>query len=203
MPLASNEEQDLHGNAPDTCPVALLLIDLINDLDFPDNEDLVRRSAELGSRISSLKQRCKQAGIPAIYVNDNYGKWRSDFTEVLRHSLRAGAPGREMVERLRPEPDDYFILKPKHSAFFATPLDVLLERIGVRALIVAGLTTNACIMISTSEAYVRDYRLFVPSDCVAALHNEQQCAALELMRKNLGADTTIAAEIDLEKLKTL
>ena len=203
MPLASHEEQDLHGNAPDSCPVALLLIDLINDLEFPENEDLVRRSGELASRVAGLKKRCKQAGIPAIYINDNHGKWRSDFMAVLRHSLRTEAPGRAMVERLQPEAEDYVVLKPKHSAFFATPLDVLLQRIGVRTLIIAGLTTNACVMVSASEAYVRDYRLLVPADCVAALNSEEQRTALELMEQNFGVDTTFAEEVDLEKLKGL
>jgi nicotinamidase-related amidase len=87
---------DLHGNAPDQSPVALLLVDVINDLDFPANEKLVRDSEKLAERIALLKQRCKQAGIPAIYINDNHGKWRSEFSAVAQHCLRAHAPGRAM-----------------------------------------------------------------------------------------------------------
>jgi len=187
---------DLHGNAPDRSPAVLLLVDVINDLDFPQNEKLLAQSEELGSRIASLKRSCKAAGIPTIYVNDNHGKWRSDISEVLRYALRPASPGRLMVRQLVPDSEDYIVLKPKHSAFYATPLETLLEYIGAKTLIVAGLTTNACVMITASDIYVRDYRLFVPSDCVAALTEEEQRKALELMEKNFAADTTPSLDLD-------
>jgi nicotinamidase-related amidase len=199
----SREGHDnLHGNAADRCPVALLLIDVLNDLDFPQNEELVQKSASLGQCIANLKRRCKQAGIPALYINDNHGKWRSDYSAVLQHCLRPDAPGRHMVEQLVPGPEDYIILKPKHSAFYATPLETLLEYIGVRAVVVAGVTTNACVMITASDLYVRDFRLFVPSDCVAGLTERDQQQALEMMEKNFAADRTPSEELDLSNLLT-
>lgn len=191
---------DLHGNAPDCSEAVLLLVDVINDLDFPQNEKLVRDSPKLSAAIASLKQRCKQAGIPTIYVNDNFGKWRSEFSEVVRHCLRPEAPGRGMVEALLPEQQDYVVLKPKHSAFYATPLDTLLEYIGVKNVILAGITTNACVMLTAGDIHVRDLGLFVPSDCVAALTEEDQIEALELMKKNFGADTTPAEQLNLNAL---
>jgi nicotinamidase-related amidase len=194
------KNDDLHGNAPDRSPVALLLIDVINDLDFPRNENLVRNSAGLAKRIATLKRRCKKAGIPAIYVNDNKGKWRSDFSEAVRRCSRRSAPGRAMVKRLAPAPADYVILKPKHSAFYATPLEILLEYIGARTVIVAGLTTNACVMITASDCYIRDFELLVPRDCVAALTEAEQRNALTLMEKNFGAQTMPADQIDLKRL---
>ncbi len=195
-----NGEDDLHGNAPDSCRVALLLIDVLNDLDFPDNDELVRQSVGLAERIAALKQRCKENGIPAIYVNDNRGRWRPDFSEVLNQSLRPESMGSRMVSKLIPASEDYVVLKPKHSAFFATPLDALLEHMGVEVLILAGVTTNACVMITAADVYVRDYRLFVPEDCVAALSQSDQHNALELMRKNFGAETRPSSEIDLATL---
>ena len=198
---AKSKNEDLHGNAPDRSSSALLLVDVINDLDFPENEELVRKSSALAQRIAGLKRRCKKAGIPTIYVNDNYGKWRSDVSRLLRRCLHPTALGRSMVEKLLPEPSDYIVLKPKHSAFFATPLGVLLEYIGVRSVIVAGITTNACVMITASDIYVRDLRLFVPSDCVAALSDGEQRNALKLMKKNFGADTTPSKQLDLIRLR--
>jgi nicotinamidase-related amidase len=194
------KSDDLHGNAPDRSSVALLLIDVINDLDFPKNEELVRKSEALAKRIAALKQRCRKAGIPTIYVNDNKGKWRSDFSEVVRRCLRRNAPGRAMVKRLIPASADYIVLKPKHSAFYATPLEVLLEYIGVDTLIVAGVTTNACVMITASDAYVRGFRLFLPSDCVEALTDEEQRGALTLLEKNFGAETIPSGKLDLKSL---
>jgi nicotinamidase-related amidase len=200
MPSDHKSSDDLHGNAPDRSEAVLLLVDVINDLNFPQNEKLVRASKRLASCIAKLKERCKQAGIPTIYVNDNFGKWRSDFSEVVHHCLCPDAPGRSMVEALLPEKQDYVVLKPKHSAFYATPLDTLLEYIGAKTVILAGITTNACVMITAGDVHVRDLGLFVPSDCVAALTGEDQIKALEFMERNFDADTTPAEQLDLNAL---
>jgi len=194
-----NKNDDLHGNAPDRSQTVLLLVDVINDLDFPQNQELVSNSVLLGKRIAMLKRRCKQKGIPTIYVNDNRGRWRSEFQEVVKHCLRHDSPGRAMVEQLLPDKDDYVVMKPKHSPFYATPLELLLEYIGVKTVILAGFTTNACVMIAASDLYIRDYRLFVPSDCVAALTAGAQRNALILMRKNFGATTTPSARLHLTR----
>ena len=193
-----NGKEDLHGNAPDNSSAALLLIDVINDLDFPDNEELVRESVGLGTRIAALKRRCMGARIPAIYVNDNRGRWRSNFREVLDHCLSPDSLGREMVAQLVPSAEDYIVLKPKHSAFYATPLDALLAHMGVRTLILTGITTNACVILTAGDAYVRDYGLIVPPDCVAALSRSDQRDALDLMRKNFEADARVSGDLDLK-----
>ncbi|MFL6464699.1 MAG: cysteine hydrolase family protein, partial [Bryobacteraceae bacterium] len=200
MRSGDRSAEDLHGNAPDRSETVLLLVDVINDLNFPQNEKVVRESQKLSRCIARLKERCKQAGIPTIYVNDNFGKWRSDFSEVVRHCLRPDAPGRSMVEVLLPEQQDYVVLKPKHSAFYATPLDTLLEYIGAKNVILAGITTNACVMITAGDVHIRDFGLFVPSDCVAALTEEDQVKALEIMERNFDANTTPAEQLDLSAL---
>ena len=197
-PVSKN--QDLHGNVPDSCSVVLLLVDVINDLDFPHNSALLKAVPALGSNISRLKSRCRALGIPAIYANDNRGRWRSEFSAVLNHCLQPGAPGRRLVERLVPEATDYVVLKPKHSVFCATPLDTLLFYFRAKTIILTGLTTNACIVASASELYVRDLKVYVPSDCVAALSQQEHRDALELMRKSFAVDTTPSKRVDLRKL---
>jgi nicotinamidase-related amidase len=191
---------DLHGNVPDRSGTVLLLIDVLNDFDFPNNEYLREQSRGLAERIGTLKQRCKSLGIPTIYVNDNRGRWRSDLNEVLRQVLRDDAPGRDFARKLTPDPNDYVVLKPKHSAFFATPLELILQHVGAHTTIVAGLTTNACVLVSAGELFLREYRLFVPSDVVAALDPESQEQALKLIGENYKADTTPSSELDLESL---
>jgi isochorismate hydrolase len=119
------KRNDLHGNVPDHYPVALLLVDVLNDLDFPGGEKLLTKAPALGKNIGALKRRCRKVGIPAIYVNDNRGRWRSDASDLVKQCLSDDAPGRTLVEPLLPLPDDYIVLKPKHSAFYATPLDAL------------------------------------------------------------------------------
>jgi nicotinamidase-related amidase len=141
---SKSKSDDLHGNAPDRSQVAVLLVDVINDLNLPQNEQLVRNSFLLAKRITKLKRRCKRPGIPAIYINDNRGKWRSEFPEVLNPCLRPDSLGRAMVKQLIPDSEDYVVLKPKHSPFYPTPLELLVEYIGVKTVILAGITTNAC-----------------------------------------------------------
>ena len=192
---------DLHGNAPDQSQVVLLLIDVINDLSFPDNKDLVRRSVALAKSIAKLKKRCKKLGIPTIYVNDNRGRWRSDIASVLRHCLRTQSPGREMTKLLVPDADDYIVLKPKHSPFYASPLQTILDYIGARIAIVAGVTTNACVLIAAGDLHIRDFRLFVPADCVAALTEREHRRSLDVMKDSFDADTTSSSRLNLERLR--
>src|SRR3982074_946768 len=144
----THKNRNLHGNVPDMCPAALLLVDVINDLDFPRNSHLLKVAPRLRKNIAPLKLRCKKVGIPSIYANDNRDRWRSDFSAVLSHCMKPGAPGREFVKRLLPDETDYLVLKPKHSAFYATPLDTLLSYLGVKTIILVGLTTNACVLMT-------------------------------------------------------
>src|SRR5687768_5809838 len=117
----------LHGNAPDKAAAALLLIDVLNDLEFPEGDQLLRHVLPMAKAIAALKRRAKDAGVPVVYVNDNFGRWQSNFNKQVEHCLRDGVRGQPVVELLKPEDDDYFVLKPKHSDFYSTALDVLLE----------------------------------------------------------------------------
>jgi len=107
------KNSDLHGSAPDKHEIALLLIDVINDFDFPEAEQLLRYARPMGRTLLRLKRRAYEAGVPVIYVNDNFGRWKSDFRRTLEHCARYGR-GRDVVRLLRPEETDYFVLKPKH-----------------------------------------------------------------------------------------
>jgi nicotinamidase-related amidase len=191
---------DLHGNAPDKSDAALLLIDVINDLEFPEGDQLLRFAVPMADRIARLRERAGRAGIPVIYVNDNFGRWRSDFNAQVRHCLEDGVRGRPIAERLRPGDGDYFVLKPKHSGFYSTTLDILLEYLGARALILTGMAANICVLFTANDAYMRDFHLTVPADCVASNTEEENRYALEQMREVLKADTSPSDEIRVEEL---
>ena len=186
-------------NAP-PCPVALLLIDVINDLDGPESEPVTRFAGPLAEKIAALKKRAKQAELPCIYVNDNFGRWRSDFREVVEHCRREGARCRQLAELLAPDPDDYFVLKPMLSGFFGTALDPLLRHLGVRTLVLAGLCANACVLFTAADAHMRGYKLWVPSDCVASTTGTECGHALDQMRRQFKAQVHLSAEIDLVAL---
>lgn len=192
------KNEDLHGNAPDKSDVALLLIDVINDLEFPEGDQLLRHALPMARQIAALARRAREQGIPVIYVNDNFGRWRSDFNAQVEHCLKDGVRGQPVVELLRPEGTDYFVLKPKHSGFFSTTLDTLLDYLGVKTVVLTGMAANICVLFTANEAYMRDLHLVVPSDCVASNTKEDTDYALEQMRKVLKADTRMSTEVKFQ-----
>jgi nicotinamidase-related amidase len=195
------KNEDLHGNVPDKADIALLLIDVINDLEFEGGEKLLKHALPAAAKIAALKKRCQQAGIPTIYVNDNFGRWQSDFNKLLKHCLEEDVCGKPLVQQLKPDEDDYFVLKPKHSGFFSTTLDTLLEYLQAKTLILTGVAGNICVLFTANDAYMRDFHLVVPSDCIASNSAEDNEHALELMKTVLKADTRPSAELDLDELK--
>ena len=191
------KNDDLHGSAPDKSETVLLIIDLINDLDFPEANQLMRYAPAMARRIAKLKERAKKARIPVVYVNDNFGRWRSDLRRLVEHCRKG--KGREIVDLLRPDDDDYFVLKPKHSGFFSSTLETLLRYLGARTLILTGIAGNYCVLFTANDAYMRDYKLIVPRDCTASNTKKENDQALALMKNYLKADTRSSAKIRLQR----
>ena len=193
-----HDSHDLHGACPDSCRVALVIIDMINELGFPEAEQLRPQAEAAATKIAALAVRARAAGIPVIYVNDNFGRWRSDFPATLEHVVK-DTPGRGIAETLCPHETDYFVLKPKHSGFFATALDVLLRYLDARWLILTGISGDICVLFTAHDAHMRDYGLIVPEDCIASADPRENDPALEMMRAALHVDTTASDELELER----
>jgi nicotinamidase-related amidase len=191
---------DLHGNVPDHSELALLLIDVINDMEFKGSEKLVRHALPAAERIAELKKQARSLQIPTIYVNDNFGRWRSDFKAQLEHCLNDDVKGRPIAELLRPHETDYFVLKPKHSGFYSTTLDTLLRYLRAETLIITGFAANICVLFTANDAYMRDFELHIPSDCVASNTKEETDYALHQMQNILKADITPGSNLNLQAL---
>src|SRR5712691_2982575 len=161
-----SRNKDLHGYVPDSAGAALLLIDVINDFDFEGGDSLLELALPVGKNIAALKSLAKETGIPAIYANDNFGKWQLDLNKIVSHCLEDDVQGKLFVELVLPDKEDYFVLKPKHSGFFSTTMGLLLQHLGADKLILAGIAGNNCVLFTANDAYMRDFKLFVPSDCV-------------------------------------
>ena len=172
---------------------------MINAFDFEGAQAMLPRALAAARAVASLKQRARQANVPVVYVNDNFGRWRSDFHDVLEHCLRS--PGRQIAELLRPDREDYFVLKPKHSGFQYTSLDVLLKHLGCETLILTGVAGNFCVLFTAHDAYMRDFHLVVPRDCIASAAEADDRAALEHMAKVTKADTPPSAALDFAALR--
>ena len=191
---------DLHGSAPDKHKIALLLIDVINDFDFPEADQLLRNARPMAKKLLRLKRRAQKTGVPVIYVNDNFGRWKSDFRHTVEHCAKNGR-GSELVRLLRPEQNDYFVLKPKHSGFFSTTLETLLRYLETQTLILTGIAGNFCVLFTANDAYMRDFNLVVPSDCTVSNTKQENESALRIMKKFLKADTRLSSRIVLRGAK--
>ena len=194
------KNDDLHGNVPENSPVALVIVDVINDLEFEGGDAILSNALPMAKRLAALAHRARDAGIAVIYVNDNFGKWRSDFRALLDHCRNDNVRGRELAEILAPGKSDYFVLKPKHSGFFSTTLDTLLEYLHVRTMIITGLTTDRCVLFTASDAHMRDLHIVVPEDCCAADSDQHHRDAIRMIQRVLGADVTASDSLDLTRL---
>ena len=188
---------DLHGNAPDRSSTVVLLIDVINDLEFPGGDEMARPAVAMAQALSRLTARARSARLAVIYCNDNFGRWRSDFRAQLHHCLNEPVRGRTVAELLRPAETDYFVLKPKHSAFYSTALGILLHHLEAHTLIIGGIATESCVLFTANDAYLRDYRIIVPSDGVASAQPIDAERALDQMRLVLKADIRCADDIEI------
>src|SRR5438093_12099713 len=192
----SEKNINLHGSAPDKHEVALLIIDVINDFHFPEADQLLKHARPMARNLLRLKRRAQKAGVPVIYVNDNFGRWKSDFRRTVDHCARHGR-GRDLVQLLRPEASCYFVLKPKHSGFFSTTLETLLRYLETKTLILTGIAGNFCVLFTANDAYMRDFNLFVPRDCTVSNTKKENESALRLMKRFLKADTRSSCKIVL------
>jgi nicotinamidase-related amidase len=167
-------------------PVALLLIDVLTTFQFPDGDAILQSSLSIRDAVVRLKARAREAGIPVLYVNDNFGDWRSEKEVLMGRCLEA--KGAQFVRPLLPDSEDYFVLKPMHSAFYMTPLEVLLLHLQVETLILTGLTSNSCIAVTAHDANMRGFEIYIPPDCSCARNPEEHMQALEQLKAMAGAN---------------
>jgi nicotinamidase-related amidase len=177
---------------------ALLLIDVISDFEFVDGEKLFKFVPTVADCIAALKKRAKKNDVPVIYINDNFGKWQDDFQKTIAFCSRKDSRGSEIVKLLKPEFDDYFVLKPKHSAFYSTSLGLLLEELKTENLIITGFSTDICVLFTANDAYMRGFRLFIPEDCVAAVKDADNRHTLKYIERVLKADTQASDKIKFD-----
>lgn len=189
---------DRAPSAPDhdrrTDGAALIILDMINAFDFPGADKLEPKARRIAERILRLRDQMEQVGWPIIYVNDNFGEWHSERSRLVEAAISAGSV---VAQRLAPRPDDYFIIKPKFSGFYSTNLAVLLPKLGVRRLVLAGVAADMCVLFTAADAHMRDYRLWVPSDLIAAEDDHRASVALEIMRASMDAETASTADLDI------
>lgn len=183
-----------HRDAP-SGKAALLIVDMVNRFDFPQGERLKAKAVNVARTIQTLRCDVEAAGCPIVFVNDNFGQWHSEKSKLVDQASRAA---KVVTQHIAPNEQDYFIIKPQFSGFYATNLQVLLPKLGVSRLILTGITTDICVLFTAADAHMRDYALWVPEDCVAALDDQRSMWALEMMRDSMGAETRPSTQLSLD-----
>jgi nicotinamidase-related amidase len=178
---------------------ALLLIDVINDLAFKGSDALVAQAEPMAVRLAALKRRTTAAGVPTIYINDNFGQWRSDFRQTVAHCTAPASPGRRVSQHLKPTAQDYFVLKPKHSGFFGTTLDILLESLRIRRVILTGIAGNICVLFTANDAYMRELKVFAPADCIVSNTAADNEHALQQIESVMKGDVTPSTQLTFRR----
>jgi nicotinamidase-related amidase len=178
---------------------ALLLIDVINDLAFPGSRAIVEQAEPMALHLAALKRRAVRAGIPTIYINDNFGQWRSDFRRTVAHCTARTSPGRLVSQRMRPTTRDYFVLKPKHSGFYDTALDSLLDALAIKRVILAGIAGNICVLFTANDAYMREFKIYAPADCSVSNTAEENEHALRQIKTVLKGNIAPSTQLTFRK----
>src|ERR1700710_2312222 len=183
---------------PSPVPVALLMVDVLTTFQFPDGDAILQHALAIRDSLVKLKARSRLLGIPVLYVNDNFGDWRSEKEVLIGRCLEA--KGKEFVRALLPDSEDYFVLKPMHSAFYMTPLEVLLKHLQVETLLLTGLTSSSCLTATAHDANMRGFELYLPPDCSCARHPTEHAQAIGQLEAATGAKLTSSGSLKLPNL---
>ena len=177
---------------------ALLIVDMINDLDFAEGRKMRPHVAAAADAILRLRDAADALDVPVIYVNDNYGHWHSERSRIVEHCMRDDSIGREIVARIRPREEDFFVIKSQFSGFYASSLSVLLPKLRANRLILTGIAADICVLFTAADAHMRDYGLWVPADAVASGSAQRTEWALDTMRNSMSAETRPTTELHLD-----
>ncbi len=167
--------------------VALLALDLITDFDFPDGAAVRRALSRHAAAIRTLLDTARAHAIPIIYTNDNLGPWRSDAMELIAHCTQTRRAGAALVRQLCPAVEDEIILKPRHSAFYGTPLEALLDDRRIDTLLLVGMSAESCVWMTACDAHTRGFSLVIPADTMAGASTRALRATLTGLEDALGA----------------
>jgi nicotinamidase-related amidase len=163
----------------------LVILDMLSEFDFPDGESVKKAAASIARPIARLRARAHRNGSPVIYVNDTGGRWESDQRAFIERCLE-GKGGR-IAALLQPGEDDRFMFKPRHSAFYGTPLAELLYMLDVTRLVLSGVSSHQCVLLTASDAHVRNLDVAVAADCIAAPQPAATRHALYILEHGLSA----------------
>ncbi len=162
---------------------AIIVVDMLKDnfKESPRNPYLQGGKAILPNLHKLLKEGRKR-GFPIVFACDSFLKEDFIFGGRMKvHSLR-GTQGAEVIDDLKPEPNDIVLPKRRFSAFFKTDLDQTLRTLGVDTIVVTGLTTEVCVLMTVMDGLCHDFSAVLLEDCSASRNKEFHQGCLNLYR---------------------
>ncbi len=176
---------------------AVLVVDMMNTCQHPDAEELIPNVERIIDPLADLVRRARESGresghVDLIYVNDNYGDFSAEFSDIVESALGGARP--DLLKPIVPAEGCRLLTKVRHSVFFGTALEYLPHRLGTRRLVLTGQVTEQCVLYSALDAYLRHFPVVVPTDAVAHIYEELGSAAGTMMERNLDVELTTAAE---------
>lgn len=164
---------------------ALVIIDMINDFDFEYGEILAKKAYSISSPLKKLKDIFYHKHLPVIFINDHYNLWQANLTKIIQYCTNERS--QPILEQIQPTDQDYFLIKPKHSAFYGTALNTLLHQLKIETLVLTGIAGNICVLFTANDAYMREYELMIPSNCIASVNDQDHEYTLRMMENVLKA----------------
>lgn len=172
---------------------AVLVIDMMNTYRHEDADVLAPNVADIIDPLAGLVAEARRRDdVDLIYVNDNYGDFSAEFSDIVRAALAGARP--DLVKPVVPEKGCRVLTKVRHSAFYATSLAYLLGQLKPERVILTGQVTEQCILYTALDAYVRHFPVVVPGDAVAHIDPALGDAALQMMERNMSAEVVRAAQ---------
>ena len=179
----------------------LLVIDFFNLDGFRETPRFAKAALAAARRTARLKQALRERRVPTIYANDNFGRWQSEFGALVRQCRELPGAAGEIATLLAPEAGDWSVLKPRHSAFYGTPLQFMLDELRAETLILTGVSADSCITMTAHDAHVRQFGVWTPCDCVASTEPSYTRAALKQLKRVAGATTLASTELMADDAK--
>jgi nicotinamidase-related amidase len=174
---------------------ALLVVDMLNPYEHEDAERLAESVGSALPQITGLVERARAEEALVVYVNDNHGDWNTSAEKLVKKALEGRYPA--LVEPVLPAEDDPFVLKTRHSVFYSSPLEYLLESREIGRIVLSGQVTEQCILYSAVDGYVGHFEVAVARDAVAHIHQHLAEAAFEMMERNMHAEVSSAGRLRL------
>ena len=161
------------------CRDVLLLVDVLADFEHEDGAKLLESFAERQPALVEVLDRARKSNTPIVFANDNKGHWDGDAARLIEGALRG--PGGAFVRDVSPQVGEFFVVKPRYSAFDHTPLDLILNELDCERLVIAGMSTEGCVAQTAIAARELGYKVSIAADACATVDPEHEGTALRYL----------------------